>query len=522
MSILINLAAEFTGKKAFDKADKSVVNLEKSAKKLAKTLGFSLSAATVVAFGKASAKAFMEDEKQAAKLANTINNLGLGFANPAIATYIDQLQKMTGVADSELRPALQALIQQTGSLAKSQELLNLAISVSRGSGESLSTVTNDLAQAYVGNTRGLRKYYLGLTQAELKTTSFVDLQERLNKQFSGANSAYLNTYAGQMQLLATAAGEAQETIGKGLIDSLAVLGKDGSVNDLANSMQELADFTSNTVYGIASLTAEMKKLGGATPSWLKAIVGSFAGSTPVDTLLDAVKGLSAYGERKQNAKLENPSTLMFKQDMANFRLGKEKLKNDNKILKSQKALVAEQKKQAALKKAGTVFDLEQIGLVAALKGKLSVEERLRIEAQLALLNDNEAVATKLTKQIIAAQTGGEELAAFLAKLPDAKNPFEAWKSYLSEVELQAKRIASMTIAPTAPSSNGQGLDFGGNVIGSPVPNFVPPANGTYGTTANVPPIVVQIEGKTIASVLMDQSLSSGNQAYINRRTGGFE
>jgi acetaldehyde dehydrogenase (acetylating) len=49
---------------------------------------------------------------------------------------------------------------------------------------------------------------------------FADLMARLNKQFKGSNADYLNTYAGKMQLLSTAANEAQEKIGGALIQSL--------------------------------------------------------------------------------------------------------------------------------------------------------------------------------------------------------------------------------------------------------------------------------------------------------------
>lgn len=138
--ILISLAAEFTGKKAFDKADKNVSALDKGVKKLAKAFAAAFAVDKVIAFGKASADAFIKDQAEATKLANVLKNLGLEFANPVISTYIDQLSRLSSVADSELRPAMQALVQQTGNLAKSQELLGLAIEVSRGSGVSLSQI----------------------------------------------------------------------------------------------------------------------------------------------------------------------------------------------------------------------------------------------------------------------------------------------------------------------------------------------------------------------------------------------
>jgi hypothetical protein len=134
----------------------------------------------------------------------------------------------SGVTDDQLRPSLQRLLQTTGSVTKSTELLTQALDISRGSGVDYETVVNDLTMAYVGQTRGLRKYSLGLSQAELKTMSFADVQEKLTKQFSGANAQYLTTYAGKMGILSNAASEATENIGKGLVESLSLLGGDGN------------------------------------------------------------------------------------------------------------------------------------------------------------------------------------------------------------------------------------------------------------------------------------------------------
>jgi hypothetical protein len=43
-------------------------------------------------------------------------------------------------------------------------------------------------------------------------------------------------------------------------------------------------------------------------------------------------------------------------------------------------------------------------------------------------------------------------------------------------------------------------------------------NGGFGAAQSV---TVQIDGKTIADALLDQSMS-GNNSYLNRRTGGFD
>lgn len=522
MSLLVQIAAQFTGKKAFKDANKSINVLESSARKLGTTLGVSLSTAAVVAFGKASVKAFTEDEKAASRLANVLDNLGLSFANAQIATFIEDLSKASGVVDDDLRPAFQALITTTGSLTNSQKLLSQAIDISAGSGENLSTVANDLAQAYVGNTRGLRKYNLGLTQAELKAASFADIQARLTKLFSGSNAQYLTTYSGKMQVLTTAAGEAQEIIGGALLDSLIALGGDTSVEDLANSMNDLATYTGNVIRGLGNMAKKFDSLPKVGGTNIVAQVLTLGQASKAKKLLDA---LAKSGGTKQSTGFSfagSPMEETQKKRDAAAAAKAEKLARDNarRIADATKKNTAELKKQAALKKASTIFDLDQIQLIAALKGNLSEEEQKRVRLQLALLTENTSEAQKLTYELAKAQGLGEQMARNLASLPDAKNPFASWAAYLDMIIEKARLAATITgatVIPVTPPS-GNGLDFGGNKIGSPVPNFTPPPAGTYGAT---PPVVVQIDGKTIISTIMDQSMS-GNQAYVNRRTGGFE
>ena len=55
--IAINIAAQFTGKNAFQKADKATQGLQRSVKTLGRSLGVALGTAAVVNFGKQSVKA---------------------------------------------------------------------------------------------------------------------------------------------------------------------------------------------------------------------------------------------------------------------------------------------------------------------------------------------------------------------------------------------------------------------------------------------------------------------------------
>ena len=520
-NVTIDVAAQFKGKPAFDKAGNAVNGLEKTVNKLAKQFAGLFATDKIIAFGKASLKAFEEDQKSAAMLANTMKNLGMEFATPVLESYISRLSKTAAVADDELRPAMQKLLTQTGDYVKAQELLNQAIEISRGSGVDLATVTQDLANAYVGNTKGLKKYNLGLTQAELKTMSFIEIQKRLIDQFKGSNAAYLKTFAGQMSVLTVAAGEAKETIGKGLVDALALIGGDGSVQSLADAMESFANNTANAIYAIGQLVAKIKELDNSTPGWVKKLITlNFKVLFPG---LGAVKNLLGDAEKERNSKLQNPSVQMFMTDEANNRLNNQKAKATKEQVKATKALTAEQKKQTLLKKQGTIFDMEQIQLVAALKGKLSDEERKRVELQLALLQGNEEEAKRLSSEIANSIDKTGNLAKYLQTLPDANNPFKNWSAYLDAIEAQAKRIASVTGGSTGgggttppPSTNTDAMTW--TVGGTAGAN-----GGSYGGQVQVS---VNFQGAdSLSQALRDSFVSAsmeGSFSQINRTVGAFD
>lgn len=503
-NVVLNILSEFKGKKAFKDADTAVARLSKTVKGLG--LAYAVSAAGAAAFAKASVNAFIADEAAASKLSNAVKNLGMEFANPYIAQYIGEMEKMTKVADDELRPAFQTLIQQTGSLAASQSALSTAIEVSRGSGIDLSTVANDLAQAYVGNTKGLRKYYLGLSTATLQAKSFTEIQQIMNNQFAGSSAAYLSTYSGQVGVLSLAWGNFQESVGGALL-TMASFGSGGESKGLSN------------------LATILDKIGAATTLISKGwdSVAKLFNLTGKGGLLSAFNptGIPQGGSSGGGGKVPNPQD-KYAAQLA--KIEKERKAQNAAILKSQKALTAEQKKQAALKKASTLFDLEQANLLAALKKNLSEEDRKRAELQLALMTGNLSEAEKLTKEIAVAQGLGIHLANYLASLPDAKNPFESWKAYLDKLEAQAARIAAM------PAGGGGGAPSTNVPNNNPFPDpsasqpEIDRERGNFYGSGNVGAqnVVVQIDGRTIAAALLDQSMSAGQVAYLNRRTGGFD
>jgi hypothetical protein len=422
--VRIRIVSESVGK-GFKDTNKALAGL----KKAVGALGISASAAAVVKFGKDAAKAFIEDEKAASQLAQSVKNLGLAFETPRIEEFISQLSKASGVTDDELRPSMQKLLQTTGSVAKSTELLTQALDISRGSGVDFNTVVEDLTKAYVGQTRGLNKYKLGLSQAELKTASFADLQAKLNKQFSGANAAYLETYAGKLGILSTAAGEAQEIIGKGLMDALSILSGEGNtIQPLADSMEMLATEISSVITGLATMIAEIKKIPGVE-KYVTDIFPFILKNTQAGQVLEFIKsfnkeitaGMGGYPSSALGGTFIDPN------DAARKKAEADAAKRAKELAALQKKTLDTQKKALALQKASKTLNLEAIGIEAALKGKITETDRLSLLLQKAILEGNATLATQLSDQLEAAIKRNNELRLALLSTPKAPNPYEDWK-----------------------------------------------------------------------------------------------
>jgi hypothetical protein len=510
------------------KADKAVNKLQKSTSKLGRALGVSLGAAAIAQFGRAAVKAFSEDEKSTAKLTNAVRNLGLAFEQTNINTFIAGLERSASIADETLRPAFQALLTTTGSVTEAQKLLTTAIDASRGTGYDLATVAGDLSKAYVGNTKGLQKYYLGLTKAQLASMSFEEIQAKINKTFEGANKAYLETAAGKMEAISIATGNLSEAVGGALVNALITATGSNGIDGLVGKINSLSDSIVNNINKLETLAFSLKY--AFNPKNI------FKGSDAYTKALNEFTSAQQLRGAKAFDPLNNSLTGYKVDKAARDKAIKDAARNAKILKDAQDKMTKELKKQAALKKAGTVFDLEQIQLVAALKGKLSKEEELRVQAQLALLNGNEELATKLTNKILLAQDASGNLSRFLAALPNAKNPFEYLDGYLSYLAGKAAAVfsgsafaekasyssgSSSAVMPSIPSTN---------VPVNPSDNMITYNQSTglnYNPNANNVVVELKITGdgdltNAIASSLQQQSLSTGNQTYINRRTGGFE
>ena len=184
---------------------------------------FAVAAAAAVAYaGKLAVdgvKSAIEDEQAQLRLAAALKT-ATGATNAQITAtedYIRKTQLATGITDNELRASFQRLSVSTKDVTKSQDLLNLAIDISKGTGKELGTVVEALSKAYEGQDTRLARLGIGLSQADLKAMDFTETTKALSNLYGGAAAANAETFQGRIDRLKQAFEEAKEEIGYRLL-----------------------------------------------------------------------------------------------------------------------------------------------------------------------------------------------------------------------------------------------------------------------------------------------------------------
>ena len=403
--LLIGIGADYRGKPAFKKADKDILGLNRAVKTLSRTYLGLAGAQKVFAYASASVKAFAQDDQAARQLTKTVSNLGLAYEATNVENFIQGLERTYHVNDDLLRPSFAKLIQVTQSYTKSKELLTTALDASAGAGVDLTTTIQDLSQAYVGNLRGLRKYNLGLTQAELATMSFQQIQDKLNSTFSGQASLAAATYAGKIEALSIASNNAKEIIGKGLVDAIGTAFGNGDIDKAAANMEKIAGFAATIVRSLG----DVAKFSGINilANTFGAIAKKRSDLATKDRKYDPMSGVAPV----LGADVLKTIAQRAKADALAAKRQKELAAAANKQTKALKNQTALAKAKAVLDKASAVMNLDLIQNTAALQGKITADETLRLKLQQAILLGNSVEAGNLAQQLLATQVAAVKLSA---------------------------------------------------------------------------------------------------------------
>lgn len=428
----ILLGSKFDAK-GFKQAESATAKLNKSVKTLARTFGVAFGAAALVTYSKRAVKAFADDEKAARSLSVALANTGNAFASIGVEKFIDDLQRTTGVLDDNLRPAFQTLLTATQDVTKSQKALGLALDISAGTGKDLGSVSAALAKGFSGQTTALSRLGAGLSKATLASGDMDAIMGELNDKFSGQATAAVQGYSGQIALLNVALANSAEIIGKDLLDSINLISGANGIGKTTSAIENMATSIGNAVYGVASLINRLKGIYQDT------FIGDFIG------LLGKIPNLSTFGAAAKARAAGTPAQSPGQRkaiDKANAdALKLAKTKNalssiDNANTARKLALTGDQLALAELEKK---FDVERIGLYAALNQSTDSETKMRLLSLIAIHDQNAAMAGMIKK----ANEAENAFAAFIEALR------ATIRGMLDAVAPQVKQLQVLT-GPSTP------------------------------------------------------------------------
>jgi hypothetical protein len=386
----IKIIAEFLGKTAFKQAETATNKLNKTVKSLGSSFGVALGGAAIGLAVRNAVKEFANAERETLALTNTVKNLGLAFDAPAVSNYVDQIGKLYGVTGAQAVPAMQALLSATGSVSKSTQIMNVALDLAASRNADVASVASDLANAYVGNSKALASYRLGLTKAELSAMTFDEILEKIATDTFGAADEAANSLSGKMAILAEASNQAKARIGGGLVDALGGLAGPNGAGGAAATIEKLSTNLTQAITGFGYLVQEVKiaqpilitaglLIGLAWAPWFTAIsvaalaVGALGNALKKNSSIPApnmgplffpTAGDGGYKEREKARKKAEAEAIARNKQLA--KLIKDQAKAQADLVKKKQLQNAIDKANLLLGKGGDIFDLDAIQINAAL------------------------------------------------------------------------------------------------------------------------------------------------------------
>ena len=502
-NVVVSGLATWNGK-ALKKAKQDLNVFDNQVKKLGRTFGLTFSAAALVAFSKKAIKAFNDDEAAAKRLQLQLENTGNAFRVSEVEAYIKSLEKTLGILE-DLRGPFQTFLNLTGSVELAQRSLEAALNISAGTGESLGTVVNAISAGIRGQTRAIKGLNTGIDENIIATGDMNKIMDALEKRFSGQSAARLDTYAGKMNVLKKGADEATKSIGKGLVDALVILSKDKSVANLADDFENLGN---NIAYAIVEMAKLIKKFDDlvSNPSFKAALLALAIYSRNTKAVVGAIGiiGLDAVGGALTRSRGTAQSNVGGYSGIPDVKVAKELLRVTKDNVRYRKQENEQLKKKTAVDQLKDKFDLERIGLTVALNEAVDAETKLRLKAQLAILDNDEAMAKKILAEMNATDS--------LNKLAGAANLTIGYFTKLAESLVGTANYMGMTYQQIL----NERLRESGNIGLSPIipktsSNF-PSLPASYfqnlGTTLEGSP---NYAGMNAAEISMERLRESGNR-----------
>jgi hypothetical protein len=272
-------------------SEKAQFAIKKAAVPAAAALG-----GLAVALGDAT-RAAMEDQQEQAALALTLQNVtGAGAAQTAqIEEQISAMSRASGIADTEYRKSLEALVRGTKDVDLAMKDMNLVMDISTALQMDSTTIADALAKAYQGNFKALRSLSPEMATMIKEGASLNEVMDVLGGTFGGAVAKNAETAAGKMAIFKNSIAETKEGIGAAFLPVL---------EEVLPYMQKFADWAQNnpevftriaiTIGAIAAAVVALN-IALATNPFILATAAVIGLAVAFNKLVDAMSAINSIG-----------------------------------------------------------------------------------------------------------------------------------------------------------------------------------------------------------------------------------
>jgi len=301
MAVVLPIISEFDGK-GIKKAIKQFQQLETTSEKAQ----FAIKKAAVpaaaaltglaVAIGDAT-QAAMEDQQEQAALALTLQNVtGAGAAQTAqIEEQISAMSRASGIADTEYRKSLEALVRGTKDVDMAMKDMNLVMDISTALQADSTTVADALAKAYQGNFKALRSLSPEMATMIKEGATLEQVMDVLGGTFGGAVAKNAETAAGKMAIFKNSIAETKEGIGAAFLPVLEqVLPYMQKFADWAQNNPEVFTRIAMTIGAIAAAVVALN-IALATNPFILATAAVIGLAVAFNKLVDAMSAINSIG-----------------------------------------------------------------------------------------------------------------------------------------------------------------------------------------------------------------------------------
>jgi hypothetical protein len=320
-----------------------------------------------------------------------------------------------------------------------------------------------------------------------------------------------------MDALTIASGNAKEIIGRGLTDAITSAFGGGDINKATTNIEKMGQVVADIVAGLGTMVGFLGKIGSWSARNSNKAIAEREGKnrTPYDPMSAITPGLSPEFMKglKERQKADALAAKRQK-ELAALAV------KQTKAIKEQTAL---QKAKTLLDKASAVMNMDLIQNTAALMGKVTQDETLRLKLQQAILLGNSAEAGNLSQQLLSSQIAAMKLSSTnpLGGFTDSlKAALAALQQLRKELELLGAAkvpVPSLGMTQPAPSSVTGGAPF--TSIGAEGQRvFTPFDTGTSQQTVNVNLNMNPDAAKLFITDVVVGNTANGNSNQLTRVT----